>query len=330
MRSLNHSTRPCHVQPEVERLEDRCVPSSGVAPSSLTPDAVDVTFTNGTVWHHTGQSATTGWTFLTPLSTVAASAVSDGITTGSTGTTSTPFVLFQDTSVWEYNAALNNGSYYLVSSSGAVQVSASQAAFDTVFIRYSDGSVWEHTGTNANTGWSEVWGSGATQISAGVNAAGKPTVFVLFNDGSVWEHNGRNMNTGWAEVWGSGATQVSASQVQADTAFVSFGGDLWEHTGRNLNTGWTLDASQGVASFSTGVDASGKATVFALFQSTQVEEFFSTGSGVLVDFPEGAGAVYGSTAAADTVFVNYSGALWEHVGQDSTTGWFFVTNNVAF
>jgi hypothetical protein len=304
---------------------------------------VDVTITGGSVWHHTGQDPNAGWTLETPLTTLGASAVSDGITQVVTGYIndgngmyspvygpgSTPFVLFQDGSVWEYNALANNGTYFLVSSSGAVQVSACQTAYDTVFIRYNDGSVWEHTGMNANTGWSEVWGSGATQISAGTTAFGAPAVFVLFNDSSVWEHTGTNMNTGWSEVWGSGATQISASPIQADTAFVSFGGALWEHIGQDPNAGWTLDASRGVTSFSTGVDASGNATVFALFRGGQVKEYFNTGSSVLVDVPEGATAVYGSTASADTVFVNYSGSLWEHIGEDPNSGWYFVTSGAV-
>jgi hypothetical protein len=345
-RASGQGAAPAPFRPEVERLEQRQVPSRAGSASFALGDGIYTLYQDGSIWSHTGQDSNTGWTDLTALSTSPATAVSGGVGyylvdvppnmfPGPVSINSA-FALFADGSVWEYTNT-NPAAFFTpqmgwveVCGSGAVQISASQGAYDTVFVRFNDGSVWEHGGLSMNSGWSEVWSSGAPQISAGQDTLGSPSypVYVLFNDGSVWEHTGQDMSSNWFEVWSSGATQIVASQAQPNTVFVRFGGALWEHIGQDPNAGWSEVWNSGVVDFSVGKDAAGNPAVFPIFHDGSVWEHTGTdpNAGWSEVWGEGATAMYASPAVADTAFVNFGGDLWEHIGQDPNAGWYEVWN----
>ncbi len=204
--------------------------------------------------------------------------------------------------------------------SGSGAMSASLVQANTVFVNYQGGNLNEHQGLDMNSGWSWI-DSGVTAFSAGVDNLGRASVFVTDGTG-LWEYNGAG--TGY-QIDTYNPTALSASQVQANTVFAGYGGDLWEHVGLKLSTGWSyLDTT--VTSFSAGVDAAGKATVFVTYTDGTLWEH--GGSDPTLGWTQvlvtGATWCRASQFQADSVFVLESTVLMRHTGTVATSNWFVV------
>jgi hypothetical protein len=123
------------------------------------------------------------------------------------------------------------------------------------------------------------------------------------------------------------ALMTAASAVSPDTTYVvATNGALWQHVGTNQSTGWSLMLASGVTDVSVGTDAAGKDAVFVRQGTALYEHTGADPSGGWVQiYASGVTQISASRVQADTVFANFNGDLWEHVGQNSGS-WIHVWN----
>jgi hypothetical protein len=283
-------------------------PAAGSAQTIVARQNTFIITTGGALWERVG----TTWTDL----------ANGGVTGVSVGKDSAGhdalFVNFGG-ELLELHGTSPAADWIIVWDGGIGTFSASQVKADTVFVSYY-GDLEEHTGLVQDAGWITLLGSGVTGVDAAVDGSGKPAVFVNVG-GDLREHVGTDPDKGWTDL-GGGVTAFRASQVQANTVFVSYGTDLWEHTGRNASIGWTELETDGVTSFSAGVDQNGLASIFLVLNGGLKEHTGTdqaTGWHTLAT--QGVTAVTASQNAANTVFVFSATGLRKHTGLNRDTGW---------
>jgi hypothetical protein len=260
--------------------------------------------TDGALWQHTGSNHSTGWTELTAR----------GVTGVSVGVDSkgndVQFVQFND-ALSEHTGNNPTTGWSLLSATDVGSITASQIQANTVFTTYN-GDMWEYSGGN----WTQLETSGVLSISAGVGSNGKAAVFENYG-GELWEYS----SAGWTDI-ASHVQVIRASQFKANTVFYSTGTDLWEHAGSAGN--WQITSS-GVTSFSAGLGSSGNAVVFAVVNG-DLREFSGTkGNMISTDLQNGGVTWFAASQhAADTVFIAWSGELWQVSGRKPNTKWSLV------
>ena len=232
------------VWPQLERLEDRRVPST-IAAVGTTIFAV--TADNG-LWEHTP----TVWTQLSPSGTIQSISAGTDANGGAA-----VWAVAGDASFWEwtdsrgwaelsaagtigtFNAAGNDvvfalagdHSFWEHSPSGWAELSPPDAirsftpgVGDEVFVFAADGSFWRH----AASSWEQLSPAGTIQDYA---VAGANDAFALASDHSYWEHT----SSGWAELSPAGTIVSLAGAEQGKGLVVASDGDLWQHD----YSGWT-------------------------------------------------------------------------------------------
>jgi hypothetical protein len=205
------------------------------------------------------------------------------------------FILYNNSALYEWTAA---AGFHLIDANVA-EASASQRAADTVFIRYRSSLVYEHTGTSNTSGFTRI-DSNAVQVSAGVDADNNAAAFIVYDTAALYE---------WTATAGFhridvNVSQVNASQRAADTVFIRYVGNLlYEHTGTSNTSGFTRIDSN-VAQVSSGVDASGNAAAFIVYDTGAVYEWSPVLHFHRID--TNAVQVLGSQWEADTAFILYN------------------------
>jgi hypothetical protein len=319
-------------RPSLEPLEDRNLMSVAAGGSLTGGDTVYAIKWSGDLYEYQGSSPTLLAASTEHGGPVQVSAGIHGLF-GAFSPESAAFVRFKDGTVKEYyhvGSTISQVKVWDPSSEGGKkisEISASQVTMDTVFMR-SGGNVWEHVGTNPTIGLTLVaqpgFGPLASQISAGKDAAtGKEAVFVNFG-GILREHVGNDPTKGWSYLGITDVTNFCASQVQGDTVFVNEKGALREHIGKDPNSGWSAVLATNVKEVSAGVDSSGKAAAYVLFNTGKLYEHTGTAATSGWSYiADGVSSMDASEAKANTVFYETADGYmgWEHSGSSYSLIW---------
>ena len=284
----------------LERLEDRLVPSSAAPASPLSVLQAD-----NSLWALTSAGAPR----ISPAGTiVSTSAVTDGA--GQTDV----FAVASDHSLWEHGAAgwreLSTGYFGQISaavnaSGGAVvfgvlggdsaapcslweydptgggwtELSPSQtvlsvsavadsAGNDVAYAVTADHDLWCH----GPGGWSLLSTGSFQQVSAGVNSAGQSVVYAVLTDRSLWEDNPASGGASWRNLSPSG-TILAAAAAGPDQVFaVTADQHLWQHT----PSGWSLTSTGTFTSISGAQTTAGAGEVFAVLTDGSLWQYVTS------------------------------------------------------
>ena len=145
---------------------------------------------DNTLWEHTGQSSSTGWTFI--YNNVSAVSPSQLVNEDA-------FVLFSNGTAYEHIGGSSPSWHFIWNGVSQVSAAGDFSYHSACYILLNNGTVYLHTGTDSSTGWTYIWNSTSSISASEIDAY---TVYIRLNDGTAYENNDGT----WHYVWYGVAT----------------------------------------------------------------------------------------------------------------------------